>query len=120
MNEIILSVATHEAFFDDLRAAARRIDAGDFTPNTPRLSFETIDDLWRTMTPERWALLGALQHRGATKPEALSDLLGRDRDAVAADVEKLTYLGLIEADEAGRVFVPWSKITAEVSIANAA
>ncbi|MCB8838650.1 hypothetical protein [Aurantimonas sp. VKM B-3413] len=120
MDEVILAVRTHEAFHDEIMAAARRIDAGDMTPNTPQIIFHSIENLWRTMTPERWAMLRSLQESGAIQPDALPGLVGREAAPVAQDVENLKQLGLIETDEEGRVFVPWSKITAEVSIANAA
>ncbi|WP_102961082.1 hypothetical protein [Mangrovicella endophytica] len=120
MSEIILHVASLDAFFAHALASARRIDAGDYTPETPRIGFQSIEELWRTMSPERWDLLEKLQHAGPTMPDALAQRLGRDADMVAADVKELSWLGLIESDEEGRLHVPWSKITAEVSIANAA
>ena len=51
---------------------------------------------------------------------ALSRDLGRDYRGVHADVVKLLEAGLLEKDEAGLVYVPWRKITAEINVEEAA
>ncbi|MCW4117138.1 hypothetical protein NPA31_019440 [Aurantimonas sp. MSK8Z-1] len=120
MDEIILYVTTHEAFIGDLRAAARRIDAGDYTPNTPRVGFPSIEHLWAYMTPERWSLLRFLQEHGPTGVAALGDATGRDAGLVEEDLGKLEEIGLVEPQPDGSVLVPWSRITVEASLAIAA
>lgn len=120
MSEIILHVSTIDEFFDHAAAVARRIDAGDDTPTTPRIGFPSIEDLWSFLTPERWTLLQMLRNLGPSSVERLSKSLGRGDQGLADDVAKLTEIGLIEEDEAGNILVPWSKITAELTFEDAA
>ncbi|MCQ8784354.1 HVO_A0114 family putative DNA-binding protein [Mangrovibrevibacter kandeliae] len=120
MTEVILHVSGVDAFFDHAMAAARRIDAGDYTPNTPRVGFPSIEHLWAYMTPERWSLLRFLQEHGPTGVAALGDAIGRDVGAVEEDLGKLEEIGLVDPQPDGSVLVPWSRITVEASLAIAA
>lgn len=114
MNEIILSVKTVDEFFDEAIASARRIDEGDMTPQTPRLSFHSLEDLYQTLDPFRWQLLDTLRRIGPSTRSELSTALERDPALLAKDLEKLLPIGLVEEDEAGLLSVPWAKITTEV------
>ena len=50
----------------------------------------------------------------------LAARLGRDYRGVHADVTALLELGLIVRDDAGKISVPWSRITAELRLEDAA
>ncbi|HDZ71259.1 MAG TPA: hypothetical protein ENH55_00305 [Aurantimonas coralicida] len=120
MDEVIIKVSSLDEFFDEARSAARRIDAGDFTPSpAAHLGFEDAETLLKALTPNRWTLLRTLRKGGPTSIRALSRLLGRDYRGVHSDVSALLELGLIDRDDKGLIRVPWSKITAELSIEEA-
>jgi predicted transcriptional regulator len=68
------------------------------------------------ITPNRWTLLRHLRSMGASSVRALARSLGRDYRGVHADVAALREVGLIERQEDGKVLVPWSRITAEMSV----
>ena len=120
MEELIVRVEETDTFFDRVRAAARRIDAGDWTPSPASLSFSSMEQLLDVLSKSRWFLLTSLRDAGPSSIRALSKAIGRDYRGVHADVTRLLEVGLIEKDDAGKVFVPWSKITAEIYLDKAA
>lgn len=120
MIEVKLVVEDVDRFFADARTAARRIDAGNTDPHPAVLGFETMEHLLKVLTPNRWALLRRLRAIGPSSVRALGASLNRDYRGVHADVSGLLAVGLIERREDGKVCVPWSRITAEMSIDMAA
>lgn len=120
MDELIVRVEDRQDFFERVRTAARRIDAGDFTPTAASLSFGSIHQFLDALSGNRWALLSTLRETGPSSIRALAKALGRDYRAVHSDVTRLLEVGLIDKNEAGKVLVPWSKITAEVWLDRAA
>ena len=57
---------------------------------------------------------------GQMSIRALAKSLGRDFRGVHADVTALIDAGLIEKGDDGMIFVPWSRITAEMAFVAAA
>lgn len=120
MDEVRLSIENLDRFFDRAAAAARRIDGGDERPEPASLTFESMELFLKTLTPNRWVLLRRLRSTGPSSVRALSRSLGRDYRGVHADVSALRDVGLVERRSDGKVFIPWSRITAEMSIDMAA
>jgi predicted transcriptional regulator len=116
MSEVKLHVESLDRFFESATAAARRIDRGDVRARPAQLSFESMELLLRVLTPNRWALLRRLRSTGASSVRALARSLGRDYRGVHADVAALLEVGLIEKEADAKVRVPWSRITAEMSV----
>jgi predicted transcriptional regulator len=116
MNEVRLHVQSLDQFFADARAAARRIDRGDMRVQAASRAFEGMETLLRVLTPNRWALLRRLRSMGVSSVRALARSLERDYRGVHADVGRLLEVGLIEKQTDGKVLVPWSRITAEMSV----
>jgi predicted transcriptional regulator len=120
VSEVKLHVEGLDSFFKKAAAAARRIDRGDVTAKPAELSFESMELLLKVLTPNRWALLRRLRSIGPTSVRALARSLVRDYRGVHADVATLLNVGLIEKQTDGKVHVPWSRITAEMSVDMAA
>lgn len=120
MNEVKLVVEDMDRFFTDARTAARRIDAGGREVQSATLGFETMELLLKVLTPNRWALLRRLRSTGPSSVRALATSLGRDYRGVHSDVAALLAAGLVERSEDGKVWVPWSRISAEMSVDMAA
>jgi predicted transcriptional regulator len=120
MNEVKLVVQDMDRFFADARKAARRIDDGDMQVQPAMLAFESMEALLKALTPNRWVLLRRLRSKGPSSVRALAGSLGRDYRGVHADVTALLRVGLVEKREDGKIVVPWSRITAEMSIDMAA
>lgn len=120
MSELRIHMDNLGSFFAGVRGKARRIDAGDSSAAAPSIAFASVEQMFATLTPNRWTLLGRLREIGPSSIRALAKALGRDYRGVHADVSKLLEFGLVERDDAGLVHVPWSRITAELSLDAAA
>lgn len=120
MSEVRLHVSDMDMFFDDAAAAAREIDAGGGLQAGAEISFETMDLLLKVLTANRWRLLRALKTSGPTSIRQLAQGLIRDYRGVHADVTVLLEAGLIRRMHDGTIVVPWERITAEMSLTEAA
>ena len=120
MDEVKIQVKNIDAFFASAVEMARKLDEGDYSAEPVSLSFASMEQFLRTMTPNRWSLLRALRHSGPSSIRALSQLLSRDYRGVHADVAALLETGLIEKDANAKIRVPWTKITAEMDFELAA
>ena len=120
MAEIKLHVQSLDDFFVDAKRMARRLDAGDRTVEETHISFESMEVLLKALTPNRWRMLGRLRKLGPSSIRALAQALGRDYRGVHSDVGAMLDLGLIDRTESGKIVVPWSHITAEVALDEAA
>jgi predicted transcriptional regulator len=120
MDEVKIQVENIGAFFASAADMARKLDEGDYSSEPASLSFASMEQFLRIMTPNRWSLLRALRQSGPSSIRALSQLLARDYRGVHADVAALLAVGLIEKQEDAKICVPWTKITAELDVELAA
>lgn len=120
MSEVRLHVEGLDAFTERTMAMAKRLDRGERKAHAAHISFETMESLLRVLTPNRWTLLRTLRGRGPMSIRALAHALGRDYRGVHADVTALIDGGLINRNDKALVFVPWSRITAEMTLETAA
>ena len=116
MSEVKLHVETLDTFMKRTMDMARKLDRGERKRGKSHISFESMEDFLRVLTPNRWTLLRALRASGATSIRALAKALERDYRGVHADVVALVDAGLIARDEKGAISVPWSRVTAEMAI----
>lgn len=79
------------------------------------LSFESLPDLLKTLTPKRLELLKMLRSKGATSIRSLSKLLDRDYHNVHTDIRTLENCGLIRKKE-DKPYVPWSELVVSLSL----
>lgn len=119
MSELKLTVESLESFETESREMARALDRGATRTNAARFAFESMDGLLRALTANRWALIRTLRRAGPSSIRALAHAVGRDYWAVHADVTALLATGLVERDTAGRIFMPWSRISAELELGSA-
>lgn len=120
MSEVKILVESSDSFFQAALKMARKLDRGDYSQSPASISFTSMEQLLKVLTPNRWALLRSLKKSGASSVRALSAALTRDYRGVHADVAALLNAGLIERQDDGRVLVPWSRITAEMDVEMAA
>lgn len=117
-SEIVVLVQSQEESSRELHRVARILDAGGDVDLPSRLVFATMDQLLGVLTPNRWKLIQTLHKAGPMSIRALAKLLERDYRGVHADIVKLMEYDLVTRNAAKRVFVPWDKITAEISAAS--
>ncbi len=120
MKEIKIHIETLDDFQRRSMDMAHRLDRGARKLTKGHLAFESMDGLLKVLTPNRWRLLRALRHQGPLSVRALSRALDRDYRGAHADVAALADAGLIERNEQGAVFVPLTRITAEMALDAAA
>lgn len=118
--EITVVVRSPDESRRELREVARALDAGARPDLPSRLSFRTMEQLLGVLTPGRWLLIERLHREGPMSIRALARALGRDYRGVHADVGALIAHDLVARDENRKIFVPWVKITAEISVAEEA
>jgi predicted transcriptional regulator len=118
--KIKIRAESDRAFFERARKAARAIDAGDRRQRAAELSFASPELLFKVLTVNRWALLKELRAIGPSSIRALAKTLGRDYRGVHADVKALMEIELVECDTDRKILVPWSRITTELAMDQAA
>ena len=79
-------------------------------------TFESPAALFRSLTPTRWTAIERLQSLGASTLRGLARSLKRDVKSVHRDIHALMDVGLVEKDEEGNVFVPFSRIRTEFEL----
>jgi Predicted transcriptional regulator len=67
-----------DSFFDEAAVPAGRIDRGDLKEQPAEIAFQSMDELFAVLTPNRWRLLKALKTEGPVSIRRLSRVLGRD------------------------------------------
>lgn len=82
----------------NVEAAVAAADRGESIEPKRTISFENWATFFRSMTPNRIAILEHVAVHDVASTRALSIALGRDYAAVHGDVDKLVKLGLIERD----------------------
>ena len=81
----------------NVEAAVAAADRGETFERKRTISFENWNTFFRTMTPNRIAILEHVAaHEVVASTRALSIALGRDYSGVHADVAELMKLGLLE------------------------
>jgi predicted transcriptional regulator len=81
-------------------------------PVTPYfgVGFRTMEHFGEVFTPRRVALIEELKTHGAQSIYWLAKRLAHNYSNVHTDVGKLIEFGIVEKNEAGKVFVPWDEI----------
>lgn len=98
MNTVTLDV---RGLADTLADVAEAMET--LKPSAPRISFETPELLWNTLTAKRWGIIKIMTGAGPLALREIARRAGRDVKAVHADVHALLNAGLI--DRSGRAFV---------------
>ncbi|RYE92336.1 MAG: transcriptional regulator [Oxalobacteraceae bacterium] len=98
MNTVTLGVSSIDEAKERLAAAFR----GE--PQGQRISFASIDLLWKTISPKRWDIIQAMTGQGPLAIREVARRLGRDVKAVHGDVLALINAGVVDRAENGVVF----------------
>jgi predicted transcriptional regulator len=85
-------------------------------PQGEHISFASVELLWKTLTPRRWALIRAMAGKGPMSMRAAGRLVGHDIKTIHGDVQALLAAGVLEKDEAGRIVFPYDAIHVDFMI----
>jgi len=83
-------------------------------PQGCSISFPTHEDLWRTLTANRWAILKAMTGAGPLGVRELARRVGRDVKGVHADVQVLLSGGVLEKTDKGKLSFPYDEVRLEL------
>lgn len=114
MNTVTLDVRTLK---DSLADFTNALKAGG--KSSPRISFETPELLWQTLTIKRWEILKAMTGAGTLSIRETARRVNRDVKAVHGDVHALLNAGLLQKSEDGIVF-PYDNIHVDFMLQAAA
>lgn len=75
-----------------------------------RISFESVELLWKVLAPNRMAIVQALTGAGPVSLREVARRVGRDVRAVHSDVHMLLRAGVLRKDDEGRIEFPYTAV----------
>jgi predicted transcriptional regulator len=84
-----------------------------------RISFASVELLWKVLTPSRWAILRAMVGEGGLSIREIARRVGRDVKAVHGDVHTLIEAGLLDRDASRLVAFPFDAVRVDLTLAAA-
>lgn len=105
MNEVTIGISSRQTVNERFLAA---FESGQ--PQGARISFESEELLWKTMTLKRWQILKAITGAGELAIREVARRVGRDVKAVHGDVSVLFQCGLLDKTESGKVIFPYDAV----------
>lgn len=117
MEKRTLTVTLQADWKAALRAAGQAAQRRGYQGET--LNFESPGEFFSRLTARRWTMVNVLQ--SAAEPLGVRELarrVGRDVKRVHEDARILTELGLIERNEAGALYCPFSDIHVDMHMAS--
>jgi predicted transcriptional regulator len=113
MNIVTISVATRD------QVSARFLAAAQGTPQGNHISFLTIEQMWKTLSPKRAELLRAMTGQGVLSIREVARRVGRDVKAVHGDVTALVKAGVVDRQDGGVIF-PYDEVHVDFVLGMAA
>ena len=112
-NIVTIGVSSMDEANDRLRAAFRGEPQGN------RISFVSVELMWRVLNPKRWEILQAMTGQGALSIREVARRVGRDVKAVHGDVHALLKAGVLDREGKGVVF-PYDGVRVDFTLGMAA
>ena len=110
---VTLSLASRD------ETTARTLAAFGGEAQGSRISFASVELLWKVLTPRRWAVLRAMAGQGGLSIREIARRVGRDVKAVHGDVHALIKVGLLDRDASGLVAFPFDAVRVDFTLAAA-
>jgi len=104
MNTVVLSVESTQSVAERAKRALKGKAEGNY------ISFASLDLLWKILAPNRMAIVKVLT---ACEPLSLREIarrVERDVKAVHTDVQMLLKAGILNKNEAGRIYFGYDAI----------
>lgn len=110
MTTVTVSVAHR----DEVTRRALAAFAGE--PQGARISFESVEALWKTLTPKRWDVLRAMTGQGPLSLREVARRVGRDVKTVHGDAHLLLDAGLLDRTDDGRLLFPYDAVHVDFTL----
>lgn len=105
MHEVTLGISSRKSINE------RFLGAWEMGKKQPsRISFESEELLWKTLTLKRWQILKLMTGAGGMTIREVARRAERDIKAVHGDVTALLACGLLEKTEAGNVLFSYDAV----------
>ena len=111
MNTVRLEVSS---FDDVLGDVAKAWKTGEATE--PRISFDSVEDLWKALSPKKMDILKAMTGAGQLGIREVSRKVGRDVSAVHRDLQALIVAGIVDRTDDGKVVFPYDEIHVDFTL----
>jgi len=93
---------------EETKARAARAFAGQAQGSF--ISFESVELLWKIITPKRWDILQLMAGAGPLPIREVSRRAGRDVKSVHGDVQALLKAGVLDRADDGRIVFPYDEV----------
>ncbi len=122
MKEALIQVRPDEAtaFTESIERARAAFKTGKPSNPVATFTFSSASQLFSIITPKRWLLIEQLQNSGPVSIRQAARDAERDIRRVHDDVSVLLDWGIIEKNDAGKIFVPFDVIHAGFDLRAAA
>lgn len=104
MKTVIMDVADEKTVFNRAREAFKGKRQGS------RISFASVELMFRILTERRWELLKAMAKQGPMSIREAARRVDRDVKAVHGDVHALLDAGILHRTDDGRIEFPFDAI----------
>ena len=111
MNTVRLEVRSFDDVLGDVAKAWKTAEA-----SKPRISFDSVEDLWKILSPKKMDILKAMTGAGQLGIREVSRKVGRDVSAVHRDLQALIVAGIVDRTEDGRVVFPYDEIHVDFTL----
>lgn len=112
-NIVTVGISSLDDAKDRLAAAFRGEPQGN------RISFLSVEQMWKTLSPKRAEILSIMAGQGAMPIREVARRVGRDVKAVHGDVHALIDAGVVEQAKGGVVF-PYDAVHVDFMLGEAA
>jgi predicted transcriptional regulator len=119
---IVFGVQSEEEAYQFVTDAARLMDAGreDELEQAEFRMFASVELLWKTLTENRWRIIGKMAGAGPLGLREISRRAGRDVKGVHTDLAALAKAGVIDRTENGKYLFPYKTVKVRFELRAAA
>lgn len=115
--QLVIGIRTDSELSKEFLRAWKNAEKRKFTKDpVSHLYFDSLDTLWRKLTPRRTELLQALRQTGPLSMRKLASYLCRDYKNVRIDVRELSEVNLVHKTADGLFMVPWDSIDLQIPL----
>jgi predicted transcriptional regulator len=93
---------------------SRAVKTGVFEGH--RLSFISVELMWRVLAPKRWEILRAMTNQGPLSVREVARRVNRDVKAVHGDIKRLWLSGVVKKTDDGQIEFPYDEIRVEFTV----
>jgi predicted transcriptional regulator len=111
MNTVKLQVRGFQDVLSDVAQACKKGTTLD-----TRISFASVEDLWKTISPKKMDILKVMTGAGEMGIREISRKVGRDVSAIHRDIQALILAGVVQRTDNGKVVFPYDVMHVDFTI----